>query len=80
MTRPPEPPGKRPGPEDLERLAGSGAEPGLCATCRHARVLASRTSVFLRCRMAEADPELPRYPRLPVLSCRGYESKEATSS
>lgn len=62
--------GRRPAAEDLARL---GAPAGLCATCRHARVLASRTSVFLRCAMAEVDPAFPRYPRLPVEACRGYE-------
>lgn len=56
--------------DDLVRL---GSSPGLCATCRHARVLASRSSVFLRCAMAETDPSFPRYPRLPVVACRGYE-------
>lgn len=76
MTSPSDPPGERPAPEDLERLARSGAEPGLCATCRHARILHSRTSTFLRCAMAEVDPAFPRYPRLPVLTCRGYERSE----
>lgn len=57
----------------LERL---GAPAGLCATCRHAAVLASRSSVFLRCGMAEVDPAFPRYPRLPVLACRGYARTE----
>jgi hypothetical protein len=66
-------PGRRATDEDLARLRGSGAEPGLCATCRHARVLHARTSTYLRCRMAEVDPTFPRYPRLPVLACRGYE-------
>jgi hypothetical protein len=55
---------------DLDRL---GAPAGLCATCRHAAVLASRSSVFLRCGMAEIAPSFPRYPRLPVLACKGYE-------
>lgn len=80
MTRPPGPAGERPAPEDLERLARSGAEPGLCATCRHARILTSRTSAFLRCAMAEIDPSFPRYPRLPVLACRGYERFEETGT
>lgn len=57
-------------PEELARL---GAPAGLCATCRHAAVLSSRSSTFLRCGMAEVDPAFPRYPRLPVLACRGYE-------
>ncbi len=62
--------GRRPAERDLARLGGP---PGLCASCRHASVLASRSSVFLRCGMAERDPAFPRYPRLPVVACRGYE-------
>lgn len=71
-----EAPGERPTDEDLDRLRHAGADPGLCATCRHARILASKTSLFLRCAMAEVDPDFPRYPRLPVLTCRGYEWAE----
>jgi len=62
--------GRRVTAADVGRL---GAPAGLCASCRHARILASRASVFLRCCMAEADPAFPRYPRLPVLACKGYE-------
>jgi hypothetical protein len=68
--------GRPPTAEDLARLAREGAPAGLCETCRHARVLASRASLFLRCGLAESDPSLPRYPRLPVVACRGYERKE----
>ena len=66
-------PGRRPTAEDLARLGETGTHPGLCATCRNARILESRTSTFLRCAKAETDPHFPRYPRLPVLTCRGYE-------
>ncbi|MGD2116280.1 MAG: hypothetical protein PVG07_14595 [Acidobacteriota bacterium] len=62
--------GHPPAREDLDRL---GSPAGLCATCRHAGILASKTSVFLRCGMAEVDPAFARYPRLPVVTCRGYE-------
>jgi hypothetical protein len=53
----------------LHRLT---ANPGLCRTCEHLRLLASARSVFVRCGLAEADPVFPRYPPLPVLSCPGY--------
>jgi hypothetical protein len=53
----------------LERLAAS---PGLCATCAHLRLAASRRSVFLRCGLADEDPRFPRYPPLPVVACAGY--------
>jgi hypothetical protein len=46
---------------------------GLCAACRHARVVQSaRGSTFYLCRLAEVDARFARYPRLPVLKCAGY--------
>lgn len=52
---------------------------GLCATCRHARVVqSSRGSTFYLCRLAETDSRFAKYPRLPVLRCAGYESSEET--
>jgi hypothetical protein len=72
--------GRPPSADDLARLERSAAPPGLCATCRHASVLASRSSVFLRCGRAEVDPTFPRYPRLPVVACRGYERAEEGGS
>lgn len=71
-----DPIGRPPTAEDLARLARESAPAGLCETCRHARVLASRTSLFLRCGRAETDPSFPRYPPLPVVACRGYERRE----
>lgn len=50
---------------------------GLCADCIHARSIKSdRGSTFLLCELSTRDPGFPKYPRLPVLSCQGYE-KEA---
>jgi hypothetical protein len=47
---------------------------GLCAGCAHAhRVVSARGSVFWLCRLASSDPAFPRYPRLPVLRCPGFE-------
>jgi len=47
---------------------------GLCADCRHARCVESnRGSVFLLCELSRSDPQFAKYPRLPVLSCSGYE-------
>jgi hypothetical protein len=47
---------------------------GLCATCRHSRVVTSgRGSVFRLCERSRTDPRFPRYPRLPVVHCDGYE-------
>lgn len=47
---------------------------GLCASCRHRReVRNTRGSVFHLCERSRSDPAYARYPRLPVLHCRGYE-------
>lgn len=46
---------------------------GLCERCRHARRVASARSSFLRCARSDADSAFPRYPRLPVLACAGFE-------
>lgn len=47
--------------------------PGLCGSCRNARVLENRAgSRFWLCGLAREDPRFPRYPTLPVLECPGY--------
>jgi hypothetical protein len=47
---------------------------GLCADCIHARVVeSSKGSAFLLCQLSKTDPQFPKYPRLPVWSCSGYE-------
>ena len=49
-------------------------DPGLCGECRHARiVISARGSRFVLCERSRTDPAFPRYPRLPVLSCAGFE-------
>jgi hypothetical protein len=51
---------------------------GLCADCVHARQITSdRASIFLQCQLSFTDPHFAKYPRLPVLSCRGYEKQPA---
>jgi hypothetical protein len=51
-------------------------EVGLCATCRHVRVVRSdRGSEFYQCLLAATDPRFRKYPPLPVLQCAGYELK-----
>ncbi len=60
-------------------LAGLRDPIGLCATCRHARVVhSSRGSTFYLCQLAESDPRFDKYPRLPVPRCAGYEPAEQT--
>jgi hypothetical protein len=42
--------------------------------CAHARrVRSARGSVFWLCGRAAAEPAFDKYPRLPVLSCRGWQ-------
>jgi hypothetical protein len=54
-------------------------DPGLCAGCRHCRrVESSRGSVFVFCELSLTDPGFAKYPRLPVLSCLGYEKTVAS--
>ena len=51
----------------------AGPSPGLCARCVHVqRVTNARGSIFYLCRLSFTDPEFPRYPPLPVLTCRGF--------
>ena len=52
---------------------------GLCADCRHSeRVSSSRGSTFYLCRLSIADPRFAKYPRLPVLSCPGFEPEDTS--
>src|SRR5438552_15059196 len=47
---------------------------GLCAACRNMRLIKSdRGSVFYFCQLSASDARFPKYPRLPVLKCAGYE-------
>jgi len=60
------------GHDDLQARAG------LCANCTHARrVESARGSFFVLCELSAADTAFPRYPRLPVLQCRGFTPKSA---
>jgi hypothetical protein len=52
----------------------SEAKPGLCATCEHARIVRGARSQFWMCGLSESDPAFPRYPRLPVIACAGYDA------
>jgi hypothetical protein len=47
---------------------------GLCNACVHQQLVPNRRgSVFSLCRRSKTDPAFPRYPRLPVVECRGFE-------
>ncbi len=50
------------------------ARAGLCDTCAHQQLVRNtRGSTFSLCRRSREDPAYGRYPRIPVLSCPGYE-------
>jgi hypothetical protein len=67
--------------EETRRLLQAlPTHPGLCATCEHLRLLASKRSVFARCGLADAAPAFVRYPPLPVRACRGYRPTPGGSS
>lgn len=50
---------------------------GLCDTCVHQRVVRNtRGSSFSLCRRSKEEPDkYPRYPRVPVIACPGYERR-----
>ena len=50
-------------------------DPGLCNSCAHQQIVPNtRGSRFSLCKRAKNEPErFPRYPRLPVTQCPGYE-------
>jgi hypothetical protein len=63
-----------------ERTMRPGALPpppaGLCNACVHQQLVPNRRgSVFSLCRRSKTDPSFPRYPRIPVLECRGFEPR-----
>ncbi len=55
---------------------------GICAHCAQQRlVTTTRGSVFSLCERSRVEPErFPRYPRLPVLDCAGYEPRRRHSA
>jgi hypothetical protein len=49
---------------------------GLCDSCRHQRIVRNtRGSVFSLCERSRSEPEYPRYPRVPVTKCAGFQRK-----
>ena len=54
----------------------SAPRAGLCETCRHQQVVRNtRGSSFSLCRRSREDERYPRYPRLPVTRCPGYDAR-----
>ncbi len=54
---------------------------GLCNSCAHQQLVRNtRGSVFSLCRRSRTEPErYPRYPRLPVTACEGWERRSAAT-
>lgn len=49
---------------------------GLCASCKNMReIISDRGSRFYLCELSKTDSRFPKYPRLPVLNCPGYEKR-----
>jgi hypothetical protein len=49
---------------------------GLCGDCTHARrIRTDKGSAFLQCQLSFTDSRFVKYPRLPVLTCSGYEKR-----
>jgi hypothetical protein len=42
-------------------------------------VVSSRGAVFIQCARSRTDPGYSRYPRLPMLACRGFEPQDAVA-
>ncbi len=49
---------------------------GLCDSCRHQKLVRNtRGSTFSMCERSKLEPEYPKYPRIPVVRCGGYERR-----
>lgn len=60
------------------RQTRSPPSPGLCGRCAWSRLVATaRGSIFRLCRRHRANGSFPKYPRLPVLTCPGFEDSAA---
>lgn len=49
---------------------------GLCRDCRHVREVPAERATYWLCGRSATDPSFPKYPRLPVGQCRGFEWAE----
>ena len=53
--------------EELEKV-------GLCIACAHSeKVVSAKGSMFFLCKRFKTEPAFPKYPKLPVRSCAGFE-------
>jgi len=62
--------------ENVEQSQRQMPGVGLCADCIHMQLIKSdKGSVFYFCKLSLTDPGFPKYPRLPVVICDGFEPK-----
>lgn len=55
-------------------MATPPTDHGLCDSCRHQQLICNtRGSTFSLCLLSRSDPRYRKYPRVPVLECRGHE-------
>jgi len=67
-----------PQPDEPPRPAAPPPPAGLCNACVHQQLVPNRRgSVFSLCRRSKTDPSFPRYPRIAVMECRGFEPAQA---
>ncbi|HEV3045994.1 MAG TPA: hypothetical protein VGY13_01415 [Solirubrobacteraceae bacterium] len=67
---------ERAGPSAPAPARRAAPPAGLCERCSHQRVVRNtRGSSFSLCERSRSDPAFPRYPRLPVLECAGFEPR-----
>jgi hypothetical protein len=63
-------------PETPGSVPSAATRAGLCDFCEHQQqVPNTRGSVFSLCKLSRLDQAYPRYPRLPVRSCSGFERR-----
>lgn len=48
---------------------------GLCRRCTYARQVPAGHTLYWMCERSLTDPAYAKYPRLPMLSCPGYEPR-----
>jgi hypothetical protein len=53
-----------------------GGDPiGLCGHCLHARRVPTVLTAYWMCERSLTDGRYEKYPRLPVISCAGFEER-----
>jgi hypothetical protein len=45
---------------------------GLCRRCTHSRRIESGSATYFLCQKSRSDPNLAKYPRLPVIECHAF--------